>query len=144
MTWDIPGGYRDIHLHFPNETRKKHPSYFRLYWLVHRDPYNGLLKSLYNWVGNFIPNKYPTTNPGWPFLSHWLRIMSPSLREFDFFFFHPASWLWHNSTSEILRKFLKTKAGRTARRRRDVFVFFPQVSLKGSMTNKTSWKGKFL
>ena len=30
-----------------NEPRKK-PSYFQLYWLVNRDPYNGLLKSLYN------------------------------------------------------------------------------------------------
>ena len=32
-----------------NEPRKK-PSYFPLYWLVNRDPYNGLLQSLYNWV----------------------------------------------------------------------------------------------
>ena len=31
------------------EPRKK-PSYFPLYWLVKRDPYNGSLKSLYNWV----------------------------------------------------------------------------------------------
>ena len=33
------------------EPRKKKPSYFPLYWLVNRDPYNGLLQSLYNWVG---------------------------------------------------------------------------------------------
>ena len=33
----------------PTWGRKK-PSYFPLYWLVNRDPYNGLLKSLYNWV----------------------------------------------------------------------------------------------
>ena len=26
------------------------PSYFPLYWLVNRDPYNGLLESLNNWV----------------------------------------------------------------------------------------------
>ena len=32
-----------------SEPRKK-PSYFPLYWLVNRDPYNGLLQSLYNWV----------------------------------------------------------------------------------------------
>ncbi len=32
-----------------HEPRKK-PSYFPLYWLVNRDPYNGLLQSLYNWV----------------------------------------------------------------------------------------------
>ena len=29
---------------------KKNDFYFPLYWLVHRDPYNGLLQSLYNWV----------------------------------------------------------------------------------------------
>ena len=29
---------------------KKKPYYFPLYWLVHRDPYYGLLKSRYNWV----------------------------------------------------------------------------------------------
>ena len=29
---------------------KKNPYYFPLYWLVNRDPYNGLLKSLYTWV----------------------------------------------------------------------------------------------
>ena len=33
-----------------------------LYWLVNRDPYNGLLKSPYNWVG-FHP-LYQTTNQG--------------------------------------------------------------------------------
>ena len=33
----------------PPEPRKK-PSYFPLYWLVNRDPYNGVLKSLHNWV----------------------------------------------------------------------------------------------
>ena len=27
----------------PNEPRKKKTSYFPLYWLVNRDPYNGLL-----------------------------------------------------------------------------------------------------
>ena len=39
-----------------HEPRKK-PSYFPLYWLVNRDPYNGLLWSLYNCVcvGNVIP-----------------------------------------------------------------------------------------
>ena len=26
-------------------------SYFPVYWLFHRDPYNGLLESLHNWVG---------------------------------------------------------------------------------------------
>ena len=31
------------------EPRKK-PSYFPLYWMVIRDPYNGLLESPYNWV----------------------------------------------------------------------------------------------
>ena len=31
------------------EPRKK-PSYFPLYWMVNRDPYNGLFQSLYNWV----------------------------------------------------------------------------------------------
>ena len=29
---------------------KKNNSYFPLYWMVNRDPYNGYLKSLYNWV----------------------------------------------------------------------------------------------
>ena len=41
---------------------RKNPSYFPLYWLVNRDPYNGLLQSLYNWVG-FHP-LYQTTNQG--------------------------------------------------------------------------------
>ena len=29
---------------------KENPYYFPLYWLVTRDPYNGLLSSLYTWV----------------------------------------------------------------------------------------------
>ena len=32
-------------------------------WLVNRDPYNGLLKSLYNWVGKFHP-LYTLNNQG--------------------------------------------------------------------------------
>ena len=49
-----PGYKKIMPYHFsdlkpPPEPRKK-PSYFPLYWLVNRDPYNGLLKSLYNWV----------------------------------------------------------------------------------------------
>ena len=37
--------------HVSSEPRKKkHSSYFPLYWLVHRDPFNGLFVSLYNWV----------------------------------------------------------------------------------------------
>ena len=35
--------------HPPSEPRNK-PSYFPLYWLFNRDPYNGLSKSPYNWV----------------------------------------------------------------------------------------------
>ena len=31
-------------------SHEKNPYYFPLYWLVHKDPYNGLSKSLYNWV----------------------------------------------------------------------------------------------
>ena len=31
-------------------SHEKNPYSFPLYWLVNRDPYNGLLKSLYNWV----------------------------------------------------------------------------------------------
>ena len=31
-------------------SHEKKNSYFPLYWLVNRDPYNGSLKSLYNWV----------------------------------------------------------------------------------------------
>ena len=31
-------------------SHEKNPYYFPLYWLVNRDPYNGLLQSLYNWV----------------------------------------------------------------------------------------------
>ena len=47
---------------FPSEPRKK-PSYFSLYRLVNRDPYNGLLYSPYNWVVC-----HPLYNPtNWPF-----------------------------------------------------------------------------
>ena len=35
-------GLSDLDPKFPYEPRKK-PSYFPLYWLVNRDPYNGLL-----------------------------------------------------------------------------------------------------
>ena len=41
--------FRGPHVPATSEPRKK-PSYFPLYWLVNRDPYNGLLSSLYNWV----------------------------------------------------------------------------------------------
>ncbi len=37
--------------HYNQLSHEKKTSYFPLYWLVNRDPYNGLLKSLYNWVG---------------------------------------------------------------------------------------------
>ena len=33
-----------------SEQRQQNPVDIRLYWLVDRDPYNGLLYSLYNWV----------------------------------------------------------------------------------------------
>ena len=33
-----------------HEPRKKKNSYFPLYWLVDKDPNNGVLQSLYNWV----------------------------------------------------------------------------------------------
>ena len=41
------------------EPRKK-PSYFPLYWLVDRDPYNSLLYSPYNWIV-FHPLYNPTS-----------------------------------------------------------------------------------
>ena len=31
-------------------SHEKNPYYFPFYWLVNKDPYSGLLKSLYNWV----------------------------------------------------------------------------------------------
>ena len=37
-----------IHIIVMGTTKK--PSYFPLYWLVNRDPYGGLLQSLYDWV----------------------------------------------------------------------------------------------
>ena len=33
------------------EKNRKNNSYFPLYWLFNRDPYNGLLQFSYNWVG---------------------------------------------------------------------------------------------
>ncbi len=39
-------------------------SYFSLYWLVNRDPYNGLLKSPHNWV---VFNPLFTLNNQGPF-----------------------------------------------------------------------------
>ena len=47
-------------------SHEKNPYYFPLYWLVNRDPYNGLWKSLYNWVG-FHPI-YNLNNQG-PYVS---------------------------------------------------------------------------
>ena len=52
----------------PLEPRKK-PSYFPLYWLVNRDPYYGLLQSLYNWV--VITPPIYTKQPGFFSLLTW-------------------------------------------------------------------------
>ena len=61
----------------PSIGPRKKPSYFPLYWLVNKDPYNGLLQSLYNWVV-FHP-LYNPTNQG-PFFRHknWEGIRTPT------------------------------------------------------------------
>ena len=53
---------KSLHLHVPQSmlldswymqiqvSHEKNPYYFPLYWLVNKDPYNGLLYSLYTWV----------------------------------------------------------------------------------------------
>ena len=55
--------------------RPRRPSYFSLYWLVNRDPYNGLLRSQHNWVvihPLYLYTKQPidslTSQPSYPFI----------------------------------------------------------------------------
>ncbi len=55
-----------------SEPRKK-TSYFPLYWLVTRDPYNGLLESPYNWVMFVIPQKRKKPTKGRIFFSLEIR-----------------------------------------------------------------------
>ena len=51
-------------------SHEKNPYYFPLYLFLNRDPYTGLLKSLYNWVV-FHP-LYNPTNQGLFSLLKWL------------------------------------------------------------------------
>ena len=53
---------------------EKKTSYFPLYWMVNRDPYNGLLQSLYNWVGHHPLYIYNPTNKGFVHCSHMLFV----------------------------------------------------------------------
>ena len=39
----VPAAYHAAILPHPSTEPRKKPSYFPLYWLVNRDPYNGLL-----------------------------------------------------------------------------------------------------
>ena len=57
-------GRLHIYLHEP---RKKN-SYFPLYWLFHRDAYNGSLSSPFNWVVK-SPSLYTLNNSGF-FIAH--------------------------------------------------------------------------
>ena len=62
-------------------TKKKRP-YFPLYWLFKRDPFNGLLQPLYNWVG-FHP-LYNLTNQGL-FIAHMTSTLKPNHAWHGFF-----------------------------------------------------------
>ena len=51
-----------LYCHLSHLSHEKNPYYFPLYWLVNRDPYNGLFKSLYRYFSWLISLKWGCQN----------------------------------------------------------------------------------
>ena len=89
------------HHQFAHLSHEKKPCYFPLYWLINRDPYSGLLQSLYTWV--VIPF---ITQPTRVFFIAHLNFQVIS-KEFPFSGHHPFKEMYVNSD---ITSFFRTRS----------------------------------